>query len=223
MTRDSYPAKFPDSIRGKVKISTRKPRVWSTRHDCKASEIVEKIEFRKVIIPDEIEALCEFDRKAFYAYPSDIYAPERWQECESYWLIADGRMVGCTAFERNIDYDSRPRPGCLYISSTGVLPEVQEQGFGSAQKKWQIEYAKRNGFTRIVTNMRQSNERIIKLNEKFGFKRRKIHPHYYGDPDEAAIVMELDLENLATSCPHCGKALRTPRAKQCRFCHSDWH
>src|SRR5215469_2215041 len=24
-------------------------------------------------------------------------------------------------------------------------------------------------------------------------------------------------------CPYCGKALRTPRAKQCRFCGRDWH
>lgn len=26
-----------------------------------------------------------------------------------------------------------------------------------------------------------------------------------------------------TPCPHCGKFLRTPRAKQCRFCGADWH
>lgn len=24
-------------------------------------------------------------------------------------------------------------------------------------------------------------------------------------------------------CPHCGKPLRSPRAKQCRFCGKDWH
>jgi len=25
------------------------------------------------------------------------------------------------------------------------------------------------------------------------------------------------------ACPHCGKRLRTPQAKQCRFCGRDWH
>lgn len=25
------------------------------------------------------------------------------------------------------------------------------------------------------------------------------------------------------SCPYCGKELRTPQAKQCRHCHTDWH
>ena len=24
-------------------------------------------------------------------------------------------------------------------------------------------------------------------------------------------------------CPYCGELLRTPRAKQCRKCHRDWH
>jgi hypothetical protein len=24
-------------------------------------------------------------------------------------------------------------------------------------------------------------------------------------------------------CPHCGRPLRTPRAKQCRHCRSEWH
>lgn len=32
-----------------------------------------------------------------------------------------------------------------------------------------------------------------------------------GDPDNSL------------PCPWCGKALRTPRAKQCRFCGKDWH
>lgn len=26
-----------------------------------------------------------------------------------------------------------------------------------------------------------------------------------------------------TPCPNCGQPLRTARAKQCRFCRSDWH
>ena len=28
---------------------------------------------------------------------------------------------------------------------------------------------------------------------------------------------------IAEPCPFCGKTLRTPAAKQCRFCKRDWH
>jgi Histidine kinase-, DNA gyrase B-, and HSP90-like ATPase len=30
-------------------------------------------------------------------------------------------------------------------------------------------------------------------------------------------------ETVKADCPHCGKPLRTPMAKQCRFCGADWH
>lgn len=152
------------------------------------------IEFRKVVMPDEIEALCEFDRKAFHAYPADLYRPEAWLKLEPYWMILDGKIVGCSAFRSNQDFDGSPRPGTLCISTTGVMPECQGQGLGKLQKRWQIEHAKSKGFTRIVTCMRQSNERIVRLNKNLGFKVLMTDPHYYTGPDEAALVMELDLQ-----------------------------
>jgi ribosomal protein S18 acetylase RimI-like enzyme len=151
------------------------------------------VEFRRAIIPDEIEALCEFDRIAFEPFPADVFGPEDWAQYESYWMIVDGRRVGCSAFVHDVDYDEQPRPKCLYVVSTGVLPELQGQGLGAKQKQWQIEYATRRGFKVIVTNMRQSNSRIIRLNKKFGFTTRELVPGYYRDREEAAVVMELKL------------------------------
>jgi GNAT superfamily N-acetyltransferase len=151
------------------------------------------VEFRKAIIPDEIEALWKFDHIAFEAFPTDLFDAEDWAQYESYWMIVDGRTLGCSAFLHDVDYDEQPRPKCLWIVSTGVLPEVQGQGLGSMQKKWQIEYARQRGFEWIVTNMRQTNTRIIRLNEKFGFTTREVVPGYYSDPEEAAVVMELKL------------------------------
>jgi ribosomal protein S18 acetylase RimI-like enzyme len=151
------------------------------------------VEFRRVRVPDEIEVLCEFDRKAFASFPADLFDPEEWAEYESYWMIVDGNTVGCSAFVRDVDYDEQPRPKCLYIMSTGVLPEFQGRGLGSKQKQWQIEYAIERGFEIIVTNMWESNTRISRLNNKFGFTTRELVPGYYSDPEEAAVVMELKL------------------------------
>ena len=151
------------------------------------------INFRRAILPDDIEALCEFDRRAFGEYPDDLFTEEDWAELESYWMIVDGKTIGCVALKRDVDYDEESRPGCLYIESTGILPEYQGQGFGSKAKAWQIEYAKKYGYGVIVTNMRESNVRSMELNKKFGFQPREVAPHYYSEPDESALVMELRL------------------------------
>jgi ribosomal protein S18 acetylase RimI-like enzyme len=141
------------------------------------------IEFHKANIPEEIDALLEFDRKVFASFPADLFDPEEWADYESYWMVADGKTVGCTAFMHDVDYDGGPRPKTLYIASTGVLPEFQGRGLGTKQKQWQIEYARKHGFEVMVTNMRESNIPSIKLNEKFGFKRRTLVPDYYSDPN----------------------------------------
>src|SRR5260370_9723251 len=196
------------------------PRMVAELGEVKLNDMME---IKEVIIPDGIGALCEFERRAFHVYPNDVYDAEDWKEVESYWMIVDGETVGCTAFDHNIDYDDRPRPGCLYISSTSVLPEFQGQGFGKKQKEWQIEYAKQNGFQVIVTNMRQSNERIIGLNERFGFQRRKTVPGYYTDPSEPAVLLCLIFQQFPTPSPPSRNPLRTPRANQCRLWLVDWH
>jgi GNAT superfamily N-acetyltransferase len=151
------------------------------------------VEFRKAIIPDEVGPLYKFDHIAFASFPGDPFEAEDWEQYESYWMIVDGKIVGRSAFLHNVDYDEEPRTGCLWIASIGILPEVQGQGLGSKLKEWQIKYATQHGFEIIVTNMRQSNSRILGLNEKFGFKIREFVTGYYDDPDEVAIVMELKI------------------------------
>ena len=152
-----------------------------------------KIEFRQVIIPDEMDALLDIDRRIFHAFPADLFTPEDWAQFESYWMIVDGKIVGCSAFVRDTDYNDEPRPGCLHIMTTGILPELRRTGLGLKQKLWQIEFAKQQGFRVIVTNTRKSNLPMLNLNLKLGFTIRETSPHFYFEPDEPAIVMELQL------------------------------
>ena len=151
----------------------------------------DSIEFRKAVIPDETDALCDFDQKVFGAYPDDLFSPEEWAEFESYWVRLNGVTIGCVALEPDVDYDGEPKPGSLFVASTGLLPDYQGRGYGSTIKKWQIDYGRQHGFKLIVTNARESNRRSIRLNQKFGFKVREIAPGYYSNPDEPATVMEL--------------------------------
>ena len=157
-----------------------------------------KVAFAKVALPRDKERLVVFDHKVFRR--ADWFHPDAWDRYESYWMLVNGRKVGCCAFERAADFevdpekDSAHRGGSLYIASTGILPQHQGKGFGLRFKRWQIAWARRHGFTRIVTNCRKSNRAIIRLNQKVGFNiLQTTTSNYYRQPSEPAVVMELDL------------------------------
>ncbi len=156
-----------------------------------------RTEFRRAVLPRELTRLVAFDHKVFKK--ADWFRKADWERYENYWMIVDGIAVGCCGFEHHADFDqeqeSSPRlRGSLHISTTGILPRFQGQGFGRLLKSWQIAYARHHHFTGIVTNHRASNRGMIKLNKAFGFRiirRRKTN--YYADPSEPTVVMELKL------------------------------
>jgi ribosomal protein S18 acetylase RimI-like enzyme len=159
-------------------------------------------EFRRAIVPKEIRSLVAFDHKAFDR--GDWFERSAWRECEAWWMIVAEKKVGCCAFQAHTDFqeDIRDdfvnphREGSLYVATTGVLPSFQGLGFGRLMKSWQVSYARRNRFTRIVTNTRLGNKRMIELNKKFEFKVSRTTDGYYEDPKEATVVMELLLRAL---------------------------
>ena len=158
-----------------------------------------RTEFRKAILPDELRSLVIFDHKAFHEFKADWFGREYWKKFESWWMIAGNRKVGCCAFERHVDFREDLEGhnvscrGSLYISSTGILPCMQGRGFGKLLKCWQITYARHHGFTQMVTNHRESNRRIIRLNQAFGFKIIRTTAGYYAEPAERVVVMKLKL------------------------------
>jgi GNAT superfamily N-acetyltransferase len=101
-----------------------------------------KIEFREVVIPNEIDALLVFDRGAFADFPGDLFDAEDWAQFKSDWMIVDGEIVGCSAIVHDADYDETDRPGSLWIASTGISPKHRRKGYGKRLKEWQIGYAK---------------------------------------------------------------------------------
>ena len=151
------------------------------------------IEFLRATLPGDIPALVAMDAQIFAAYPADLFTPDIWEDLDTYWMLADGQRIGCSAFVTNANADLHPAPGCLYIMTTGILPEFQGRGFGTQQKAWQIAFARERHFTRIVTNTRESNARMIALNQKFGFRQIQLVPAFYPEPEEASVVMALDL------------------------------
>jgi ribosomal protein S18 acetylase RimI-like enzyme len=158
--------------------------------------------FQRAPVPEDLRSLILFDHKAFHNYPSDWFDRQAWEECEAWWMVINGKKAGCCAFQQHRDFREDIREdgtnpylrGSLYIVTTGILPEYRGRGLGRLLKCWQIAYARQHGFLRIVTNTRKQNRAMIGLNESVGFRIIRTTPHYYQAPDEATVVMELQLQ-----------------------------
>jgi ribosomal protein S18 acetylase RimI-like enzyme len=155
-------------------------------------------EFRKAILPRDIESLLAFDRKVFPA--ADRFDRAYWKVCESHWLIIGKTKVGCCAFEKHVDFhdpagNAPRRKGSLYIATTGILPRYQNRGFGALLKARELAYARYYGFNRVITTCRKRNARMIALNRQFGFRIVRTIPRYYMEPTDSAVLMELLLEH----------------------------
>ena len=152
------------------------------------------LEFRRAVLPEEAGELWELDLAIF---GKDAFRREDWLSLESYWVVVDGQVAGCAAFIHDADFqedlredgENAAQPGTVYIQSTGLLLAYRGQGLGKRVKAWQIEYARRNGFRRMVTNCRESNGAMIAINEKYGFQAIRTTSGYYED-GEATVVME---------------------------------
>jgi len=148
---------------------------------------------------DDIPLLAELD-KAIYL-PADAFSEEDFMDPDykNFLLFLDNIPIGSTVLAPHktvAESYSAPLPsaeGTLYIISTAILPQFQRSGFGSIVKAWQIAYARRNNFQRIVTNTRVSNRGSIALNQKFKFRITRVITNYYSDPSEDAFALELDI------------------------------
>ena len=147
--------------------------------------------------PDEMGLLCELDIKIFGSDGFD--SPEDWEGLEIFFITKDQQIIGSMALRHDTDVaehysaDYKELPGSLYIVSTALLPEWQNQGIGKKAKAWQVRYAKVQGFGRVITNARVSNVRSINLNQHFGFKAIRVIPAWYDEPEEDTLVLELML------------------------------
>lgn len=145
-----------------------------------------ELEFRRVDVEKELRRLRDFDRRVFPK--ADLFPASFWRAAEVYWMLVNARRVGCCALQEDLE-----DPTILAISSTGILPAWQGIGLGRVMKTWQISYARLHGYKRIVTETRESNSRMIRMNQAFGFRIVRTTPECYFDPDEAAVEMELVL------------------------------
>ncbi|TCS80047.1 ribosomal protein S18-alanine N-acetyltransferase [Pectinatus cerevisiiphilus] len=77
------------------------------------------------------------------------------------------------------------------ITNVALLPEYQGKGIASLLLEKIIDIAKMKHITAVTLEVRPSNDKAIRLYEKFGFKSVGRRPHYYLDNNEDAEIMWL--------------------------------
>jgi ribosomal protein S18 acetylase RimI-like enzyme len=146
---------------------------------------------------DDFPLLADMDRKIFGK--DGAFSVEDFEDYLNFLVSLDNHAIGSMMLLHNrgvaktFDDEAPHMAGSLYIRSTALLFNFQRVGLGSILKAWQIAYARRGEFNRIVTNARISNKGSITLNKKFNFKIIGIRPNYYRGPEESALVLELKL------------------------------
>ena len=75
------------------------------------------------------------------------------------------------------------------ITNVAVLPSYRKQGIGDRLVSSMIALAKEKEISKIMLEVRASNEAAIHLYEKYGFEFLCIRKNYYQKPDEDANIM----------------------------------
>lgn len=76
-----------------------------------------------------------------------------------------------------------------HITTVSVKPEYRRQKIGESLLHAAIEDCYKNGIKYITLEVRVSNEKAIKLYEKYGFKSLGSRKGYYQDNNEDALIM----------------------------------
>lgn len=84
----------------------------------------------------------------------------------------------------------------LQITTLGVASSHQGKGLGQNLVKYALEYALENKVSVMTLEVRISNEKAIRLYEKNGFKKSALRKQYYSHPDEDAILMMKNFEQM---------------------------
>lgn len=79
------------------------------------------------------------------------------------------------------------------ITNVAVAPEEQGHGIGGEMMEFLLRQAKRRGITRVVLEVRISNNHAINLYERLGFCNCGIRKNFYELPREDGMVMSFDI------------------------------
>ena len=137
----------------------------------------------KQMTPEDVEQVHRIEEACF----SIPWSLENFQSIfrykENYYLTAwaDDQIVGFIGL--------MAVAGEGDITNVAVLPSFRKQGIGDQLVSSMIALAKEKEISKIMLEVRASNEAAIHLYEKYGFEFLCIRKNYYQKPTEDANIM----------------------------------
>jgi len=80
------------------------------------------------------------------------------------------------------------------ITNVAMLQEYRGNGYAKKMLQELLRRARANYITKVVLEVRYSNESAIALYEKLGFQKIGVRKDFYEQPREDAIIMMLEME-----------------------------
>ena len=144
------------------------------------SAVIRPADERDLVRVLRIEKECFSDPWSINLFRSALAEPHT-----RIFVLEDGEkgLLGYTVSAVVLDEGS--------LDNLAVTASERGQGYGRMLLENALKDAQKSGVKRFFLEVRESNQKAIKLYEKAGFTRLAVRRAYYQEPVEDAIVMEL--------------------------------
>lgn len=132
---------------------------------------------------EDIAEVSQIEKLSFPSpWSSNIFRAEIEKESFAFYHVMEyrDRLIGYWGYWR-IKNEA-------HLVTFAVHPDFRRKGRGAKLLEHLLEDAQDQSLDVITLEARHSNLVAQKFYERFGFKKIAIHPHYYSDNDEDAIV-----------------------------------
>ena len=137
----------------------------------------------------DLDQVMEIERLSFRApWSRQVFA----EELSRHFAFLDvlrwsqtGRIVAYCNYWRVADE--------VHVLKVATHPDARQMGFASRLLEHMIHFARRQPCRLVTLEVRRSNEPAQRIYRRFAFKAVGLHPSYYADDNEDAVVMLLEL------------------------------
>lgn len=140
---------------------------------------IQKMDYDHIDDILQIEELCY----GAHHWSKDSFVAELNNKISSYYCILneDNRCIGYMGIWKIVNE--------AHITNLSIHPDFQHQKLAHRLLLTSIKECYREKVKFITLEVRASNERAIKLYERFGFKSLGVRKKYYQDNNEDALIM----------------------------------